>query len=178
MTKPTTFIVSKDLLSKKLHLCYLNGTKFFVFEEKGSIYYKRLPEFVRLFKESKSNVLFNLELLKNGASNANVVKNLNSFNIWHRSKLVMKGLGLKARFGFRKKFIELRLGYSHPLRIKMDSQIKAGIEKSILVFSSLNKSKLGNFVYKIRKLRFPNPYKGKGIWYKNERFNLKVIKKK
>ena len=170
----------KEFKSKQIKICYFKGRKFLIFNSNGLSYYKELPKSVLIKKTSIPSVTFNLDS-NNDFSDLKVktfLKGLDNTEFLYRKKLTLKGLGLKANFSFDRKFLDLKLGYSHLSKIKMDKEIKVGIQKSNIFFSSLNKVKLGNLAFKIKKLRLPNPYKGKGIWYKNERLTLKEIKKK
>jgi len=173
----------KEFKSKQIKICYFKGRKFLIFNSNGLSYYKELPKGIIIEKNSLLSTSFKLEP-NNYSINQNIqdvdifFKHLDNIEFLYRKKLILKGLGLKANFGSDRKFLDLKLGYSHLSKVKMDKEVKVGIQKNNLFFSSLNKVKLGNLAFKIKKLRLPNPYKGKGIWYKNERITLKEIKKK
>jgi ribosomal protein L6P/L9E len=51
------------------------------------------------------------------------------------------------------------------------------VNKNILTFEGFDPVAVGNFANKVRSLKFPDVYKGKGFWYKNEVRSLKEIKK-
>ena len=89
--------------------------------------------------------------------------------------LILKGLGLKVQIV--DDFLEFKLGYSHRCFIKLEKEIGVKIKKNLLFLQSVNKELLGNFLYKIKILKKPDVYKGKGIWYKNEKISLKPVKK-
>ena len=95
-------------------------------------------------------------------------------------KLLFKGLGLKAALldVGSNKILELKLGFSHLIRIIIP-QTKIGVKliKNGLLVSGSDLVTVSNFLYKIKSLKLPNRYKGKGIWYKNEVIKLKEIKK-
>jgi len=95
-------------------------------------------------------------------------------------KLLFKGLGLKAALldVGSNKVLELKLGFSHLIRIIIP-QTKIGVKliKNGLLVSGSDLVTVSNFLYKIKSLKLPNRYKGKGIWYKNEVIKLKEIKK-
>lgn len=94
----------------------------------------------------------------------------------YTKKLIFKGLGLKS--SIKDNILELKLGYSNIIRIEIPvNKIYIKIFKNNLIISSNNLSYLGAFVYKIKKLKMPNIYKGKGIWYKHEKLKLKPINK-
>jgi len=54
---------------------------------------------------------------------------------------------------------------------------KVVLDKNTLTIEGVDKVKVGNFVNKIRNLKLPDSYKGKGFWYKNEVIKLKEINK-
>jgi len=167
----------KTFKSNEIQICYLKSRKFLVFNLNGLRYYKELPKETFVGKSSISSVNFYTKSTQKKV-NENLTKFLNNIESSYRSKLVLKGLGLKVNFSADKKTLDFKLGYSHLCKIHMDKEIKIGLSKTNLYLNSPNKIKMGNFAFRIRKLRLPNPYKGKGIWYKNERMVLKEVKKK
>jgi large subunit ribosomal protein L6 len=81
--------------------------------------------------------------------------------------LVLKGVGYRA--AVQGKEIVLNLGYSHPVNIEIPEEISVEVVKNTTVnLKSCNKELLGLFAANIRSWRQPEPYKGKGILYKNE----------
>jgi len=93
-------------------------------------------------------------------------------------KLILKGLGLKAQLDGTQSILELKLGFSHEIKIGFSKQdFNISVHKNIISVEGFNLEKINNFLHKIRLLKFPNAYKGKGIWYKNETRIYKVIKK-
>lgn len=91
-------------------------------------------------------------------------------------KLILKGLGLKATL-VDKKQLELKLGFSHTILIDIPRDLTVEISKNTISIIGFNKVHVGDFLYKIRNLKLPNAYKGKGIWYKNEIRVFKTVKK-
>lgn len=155
-----------------INLCYFKNFKLLLFVSKNlNIFYKDVSNI--LIKKTSVN-LFTLE---------SSFKYLNNFLNFYRNLifkargfLILKGLGLKVQFS--NDFLELKLGYSHKCFVKIEKGINVKIRKNLIFFQSSNKEQLGNFLYKIKILKKPDVYKGKGIWYKNEKINLKLIKKK
>lgn len=95
-------------------------------------------------------------------------------------KLVFKGLGLKFTVVNlnAQQTLELKLGYSHLIRLTIpEPRIQIKTYKNSIIVTCGNLASLKNFLYSIKKLKMPNSYKGKGIWYKNEKKKLKIIKK-
>jgi hypothetical protein len=108
----------------------------------------------------------------------NGLKEINAFllNTPQKRILLLKGLGLKVKK--IKKNLEFKLGFSHKSLINKKSEIKFRLFKKKLAFVSYNKAILGNLIFLVKKQKLPDNYKGKGIWYKNEKKKLKTIKKK
>lgn len=96
-----------------------------------------------------------------------------------RSKLVLKGLGYKANVSDNQKELNLKLGYSRIRTVLIPTtRIKVKTSKTMITVQGHNLSDVGNFAQRIRRLRQPDLYKGKGIWFQNESITLKEIKKK
>ena len=86
--------------------------------------------------------------------------------------LVLEGVGYRAVVQGNE--IVLSLGYSHPVKIPIPKTISVEIIKNTTInLKSCDKELLGLFASNIRSWRQPEPYKGKGILYKNE----KIIRK-
>ena len=86
--------------------------------------------------------------------------------------LELKGVGYRAVV--QGKDLVLSLGYSHPVKIEIPSDISVEVvQNTTLNLKSCNKELLGLFAANIRSWRQPEPYKGKGILYKGE----KIIRK-
>ena len=89
--------------------------------------------------------------------------------------LVLKGVGYRA--AVQGKEIILNLGYSHSVNIEIPEEISVEVVKNTTVnLKSCNKELLGLFAANIRSWRRPEPYKGKGILYKNEHIIRKAGK--
>jgi large subunit ribosomal protein L6 len=86
--------------------------------------------------------------------------------------LELKGVGYRA--SVQGKELVLSLGYSHPVKIEIPSDISVEVvQNTTLNLKSCNKELLGLFAANVRSWRQPEPYKGKGILYKGE----KIIRK-
>ncbi len=93
----------------------------------------------------------------------------------YEKKLEIQGLGFKA-------FLEedgllLHVGFTHPVKIKTPQGIKFSIEKNIITVSGIDKESVTQTAANIRKVKPPEPYKGKGIRYLGEVIRKKVGKK-
>jgi large subunit ribosomal protein L6 len=86
--------------------------------------------------------------------------------------LNLKGIGY--RVSVQGKDLVLNLGYSHPVKINIPSNISVDIlQNTILNLKGCDKAELGLFASQIRSWRLPEPYKGKGIIYEGE-----IVKRK
>ena len=81
-------------------------------------------------------------------------------------ELEINGVGYKAEI--KGPSITLSLGYSHPIEFKLPEGISAKTDKNMLILTGIDRQALGGAAAKIRSFRPPEPYKGKGIKYKEE----------
>ncbi len=89
--------------------------------------------------------------------------------------LILKGVGYRA--AVQNNEIVLNLGYSHPVKIKIPKDISVEvIQNTTINLKSCDKELLGLFAANIRAWRQPEPYKGKGILYKDEQIIRKAGK--
>jgi len=89
--------------------------------------------------------------------------------------LEINGIGYRATLSGNS--IIFNLGYSHPINFELPKGVKAAISKNNkITLASINKEQLGHTAAAIRRLRPPEPYKGKGIKYAGERLIKKAGK--
>ena len=89
--------------------------------------------------------------------------------------LILKGVGYRAVV--QGKEIVLSLGYSHPVKMSIPENISVEVAQNTTInLKSCDKELLGLFASKIRAWRRPEPYKGKGILYKDEQIIRKAGK--
>ena len=89
--------------------------------------------------------------------------------------LILKGVGYRAVVQGNE--IVLNLGYSHPVKINIPSEIIVEVVQNTTInLKSCDKEALGLFAANIRAWRLPEPYKGKGILYKDEQIIRKAGK--
>jgi large subunit ribosomal protein L6 len=92
-------------------------------------------------------------------------------------KLELIGVGYRAKA--QGKTLNLVVGYSHPIDYELPEGITAETPtQTEIVLKGADKQKLGQAAAEIREFRPPEPYKGKGIRYANERVFRKEAKKK
>lgn len=85
-------------------------------------------------------------------------------------------IGVGYKVAVKGNTIELALGFSHPVLVDLPTGIEAKAEGQKLTISGIDKEQVGEIAARIRRLRKPEPYKGKGIRYENEYIRRKVGK--
>ncbi|MDR1252011.1 MAG: 50S ribosomal protein L6 [Treponema sp.] len=89
--------------------------------------------------------------------------------------LIITGIGYRAEV--RDNLLSMSLGYSSDIFVGIPEGISVSVDANTKVtVSGIDKQKVGEFASQIRKLRLPEPYKGKGIRYEEERIRRKVGK--
>ncbi|MBU1194598.1 MAG: 50S ribosomal protein L6 [Proteobacteria bacterium] len=93
----------------------------------------------------------------------------------YEKKLILSGIGYRAEVQGKK--LVLNIGYSNPVNFDLPEGIDASVDKNTEIsLSGINKETLGQVAANIRALRPPEPYKGKGIMYSDERIIRKAGK--
>ena len=111
-----------------------------------------------------------------GTANANIKNMIIGVSEGYEKKLESIGVGY--RFAIKGNELVVTAGYSHPVNV----EIPAGItlespSNTELTVKGIDKCQVGEFAANIRKIREPEPYKGKGIRYKDEHIQRKEGKK-
>ena len=92
-------------------------------------------------------------------------------------ELELVGVGYRAQV--KGNVVTLSLGFSHPIDYNLPKEVTAETpSNTAIVLKSIDKQKLGQVAAEIRAYRPPEPYKGKGVRYKNENIARKEAKKK
>lgn len=89
-------------------------------------------------------------------------------------QLEINGVGYKA--AAKGKVLELSLGFSHLINYDLPEGIEVGVEKNIITIKGSDKQVVGQVAAQIRGFRPPEPYKGKGVKYVEERIIRKAGK--
>lgn len=89
-------------------------------------------------------------------------------------QLEINGVGYRAAVSGNA--VTLNLGFSHPVNFTLPTGINAKVEKNVLTISGHDKQLVGQVAANIRALKKPEPYKGKGIKYVEERIRRKAGK--
>ena len=77
-------------------------------------------------------------------------------------------IGVGFKVAVKGNIIDLSVGYSHPVLLELPKGLEAKAEGTKLTISGIDKELVGEFAARVRRVREPEPYKGKGIKYENE----------
>jgi large subunit ribosomal protein L6 len=92
-------------------------------------------------------------------------------------KLTLVGVGYRAQAQGAK--LNLQIGFSHPVVKNMPAGVKVECPtQTEIVIKGADRQAVGQVAAEVRAIRPPEPYKGKGIRYADERVSLKETKKK
>ena len=101
-----------------------------------------------------------------GTSAAHVKNMVAGVNKPFSKQLIIEGIGYRAEVSGAS--LTFALGFSHPVKVPIPEGLKVTVEKSTLTVSGIDREAVGQFAAKIRALKKPEPYKGKGIRYADE----------
>ncbi len=111
-----------------------------------------------------------------GTANANINNMIIGVTKGYEKQLEAVGVGY--RFDLKGKILEVKAGYSHPVKVQIPEGITLECPSNTeLTVKGIDKTLVGEFAANVRKIRKPEPYKGKGIRYKDEHIIRKVGKK-
>lgn len=158
----------------------VNGTKVEVKGPKGSLKMNALPE---ILIEKKDNVINftskDSDDLKSkaywGLTRTLVSNMVEGVSKGFEKKLEINGVGFKVRVEGKKLILDV--GFSHSVEIEAPEGIEFTTEKNVITVSGIDKGLVGQVSAQIKRVRPPEPYKGKGIKYVGEIIRRKVGKK-
>ena len=111
-----------------------------------------------------------------GTMNANLTNMIKGVKEGYKKELEIIGVGY--RFNVKGDVLVINAGYSHPVEMKVPTGLKVeAVSNTEITISGSDKILLGEFAANVRKVREPEPYKGKGIRYKDEHVRRKEGKK-
>ena len=111
-----------------------------------------------------------------GTTNALISNMITGVSAGYKKELEIVGVGY--RFNVQGNKVNVNAGFSHPVIVEAPSDIKVEqVNATEISISGIDKQKVSEFAANIRKLRKPEPYKGKGIRYKGEHIRRKEGKK-
>ena len=161
----------------------LDGQKVVVDGPKGSLS-RILPSLVcctmdeggqNLFIEKTQDTKLSQALY--GLSRTLVANMVKGVSVGFEKKLQITGVGYRAQLNGND--LVLNMGYSHPVKMVTPSGLMVKVESpTSVIVSGIQKDMVGEFAAKIRSVRPPEPYKGKGVRYSDEQVVRKAAKKK
>lgn len=159
----------------------VNGQKIFVKGPKGDLS-RILPSLIcctlddtqkKVFIEKTQNTKLAQALF--GLSRTLVANMVIGVSEGFQKKLQLTGVGYRAQLDG--KDLVLNMGYSHPVKMVTPKNLAITVENpTTVIVSGLEKDLVGEFAAKIRSVRPPEPYKGKGIAYEGEIIRRKAGK--
>jgi large subunit ribosomal protein L6 len=94
----------------------------------------------------------------------------------YEKRLEIQGVGYRARL--QGKALELSVGYSHPITLQAPEGVEFDVpQQTEVIVRGIDKQAVGEIAAQIRRVRPPEPYKGKGIRYAGEQVRRKVGKR-
>ncbi len=93
----------------------------------------------------------------------------------YKRALILEGVGYKVEL--KGKDLQFVVGFSHPVKLAIPSDVTATVEKNVITLESPNKESVGQFAANVRRVKPPEPYLGKGIRYEGEVIRRKQGKK-
>jgi large subunit ribosomal protein L6 len=121
---------------------------------------------------SKSNQQLNALWGTYASHIKNMIKGVNE---GFEKKLILEGVGFKSQVAGDK--LVLALGFSHPVEVEIPAGLAVKAEKNVISVSGIDKELVGAWTSKVRSLKEPEPYKGKGFHYSDEVVRRKQGKK-
>jgi len=111
-----------------------------------------------------------------GTTNANIHNMIEGVTNGFKKDLEIIGVGY--RFSMKGNSLVINAGYSHPVELAIPAGLSVDVTSNTeITVKGISKEKVGEFAANIRKVRKPEPYKGKGIRYKDEYVQRKEGKK-
>ena len=112
-----------------------------------------------------------------GTMRALVANMVNGVSKGFEKKLSLVGVGFRAAATGSK--LNLQIGFSHPVAKDMPEGVKVACPtQTEIIITGSDRQVVGQIAAEVRAIRPPEPYKGKGIRYADERVSLKETKKK
>ena len=110
-----------------------------------------------------------------GTYASHITNMISGVNKLFEKKLILEGIGFKSEVSGNN--INLALGFSHPVVVSIPKGLKVTAEKNMITISGSDKEEVGQFASRLRSLKKPEPYKGKGMRYSDEIIRRKQGKK-
>ena len=142
---------------------------------------REIPEPIEVKQEGDTIVVRPTDNSRNGRQRYGLCRTLvanmvDGVSQGFQKRLLIQGVGYRAQAQGKK--LTLNVGYSKPVEMEMPEGIDVAVENRNVevVVSGIDKEVVGNVAAKIRAVRPPEPYKGKGIRYSDEQIRRKAGK--
>lgn len=159
----------------------LNGSTVSVKGGKGTLSYTLLDGVIATVENGEVTVTVDSDEKRNlwGLSRTLIANMVHGVSTGYEKKLQVLGVGYTAKLQGTN--LQLALGFSHPVIFKVPQIVTVAVDKDpkgndIITLTSIDKEVIGETAAKIRALKKPEPYKGKGIRYIDEVIKLKAGK--
>ena len=147
--------------------------------KKGELKKKIPPEIKIEIKENKVFLSPKIKIRRVmalwGLARSLIFNLIRGVNEGFEKKLEIEGIGYRGEL--KGSNLVLYVGFSKPIEVEAPGGIKFSIEKNLITVSGPDKELVGQTAAKIRKIKEPDAYKGKGIRYLGEKIKLKPGKK-
>ena len=157
----------------------IKGEKIVIKGPKGNLFFNISPEISVEIKDKNIIISPKYKDKKTdanwGTTRAIIANHVKGVVDGYEKKLELRGIGYKA--AIQNDNLVLNVGFSHQINFKIPEQIEITVNKNIITISGIDKELVGQIAAKIRKIRKPDVYKGKGIRYLGERVRQKQGKK-
>ena len=172
--------IMTDKEARKQNVGEVNNNIIKVTGPKGTLETETIKDVVVEVKEGnvyvtrKNEELFTKKM--HGTVNANIKNMIEGVTNGYKKSLEIIGVGY--RFNLKGNTLVINAGYSHPVELNIPTELKVEAKSNTEIeVSGIDKIKVGEFAANIRKVRKPEPYKGKGIRYVGEHIRRKEGKK-
>ncbi len=158
---------------------FIDGNSVKVKGAKGSLEFA-IPKNIKVaLGDDKVTVSQNKEFAEEtkevyGLTRAYIANMIKGVSDGFEKKLELSGVGYRAQGAGKE--LTLSLGFSHPLKVMAPEGITFSTADNIITVSGIDKTLVGDTAAKIRAIRPPEPYKGKGVRYLGEKIRRKAGK--
>lgn len=149
----------------------ISADKVTVSGSKGTLNQPILPGMT--VKQEDTNILVTREndeqsnRAKHGLQRTLIANMVDGVSKGFEKKLEVNGVGFRTNLAGQD--LKLSLGFSHEIVFPIPQGIQAAVEQNTITISGIDKQQVGQVAAEIRALKKPEPYKGKGIKYADER---------
>ena len=156
----------------------VNGNVVTVKGPKGELSTEVNKNITVTVKDNELTVTRKNDNFKNFHGTANALINNMIIGVTEGYEKKLESVGVGYRFQMKGKDLVVTAGYSHPVEVKVPEGLTVEAPSNTeLLIKGIDKCQVGEFAANVRKIRKPEPYKGKGIKYTDEHIRRKEGKK-